>query len=109
MNLTEGEKAMINRRRMQMTQADVAALHGVPQSKVSEWENGKGMPPMAMRRNPLPLTELEELRLLRKHIGLTIEEVADKLGVSHVTVIAMEKGRRDPEPLVRLINDTMAR
>lgn len=105
--LTVGEIAQVNRRRMGKTQQEIAALHEVPQSTVSDWENGKAVVPPALLINPFPLTELEELRILRKQAGLTIQGAAEQLGLSHVTVIGMEKGTVNGEPLQRLIRKIM--
>ncbi len=105
--LTVGEIAQINRRRLGKTQQEMAELHDVPQSTISDWENGKAVVPPALLVDPFPLMELEELRLLRRRAGLTINEAAARLGLSHVTVIGMEKGTVDGTPLRRLIKEIL--
>lgn len=99
---TVGERAYLARRRRKVPAAEWARLHGMPVKTYRAMELGR-IPVTAV----VPLvgaaevTALEAAHLLRRRSGLSLREVASGVGVSHVTLLAMESGAADPARLYR--------
>ena len=111
------------RKRLSLTQADLAALVGVSTAAVTSWETGKTTPARKAReaiaelrrtrrgpadrraaQRPGPgatgqrTTRLtpSDIRAIRKQAGLSQKEMADRLGVSPNAVSNWETGRSVP-------------
>ncbi len=52
---------------------------------------------IARKRERVELPAPSECRALRKALGLTLQEVAELVGCSHVAVVHWEKGERTPQ------------
>lgn len=91
-DLTPGEKLLINRRRVGMSQSDAAAKHGVPWGVYGRWERdqetSRRVPRVAVGR--LKLHEQCMVARLRK--GYSQRDLAKRLKLSTFWVRRMERG-----------------
>lgn len=99
-DITDSEKLLLARRRVGVTQATAAKNYGIPVFQLSAYEQGALDAPEAVLNKAgakgIKPTDYEKCYLARKREGLTIEQMAARLSVSHVTVINMESGRWNP-------------
>lgn len=88
--LTEGERLLIERRRLGENQSQAAKRHGVRFDTYSWWERD-------LRSGDRPHVKIGKLSrgetcfILRRRLGLTRKQVADKVGVSGFWITQMEK------------------
>lgn len=89
-----------------MSQADFAARYGVSHDTLSKVEKGRKAPSYDItvrgRINPTPE---EMIVIFRRRLGLSQGELAEKLGVSKMTVIARENGRGDVEYVLSVLQE----
>lgn len=89
-DLTRAEKLRLVRKRNKWTQPFAAKEFGAPLSRYRAWEKGKGNPP----ENAVgKLTPGEECWILRRRAGLTVRELAAKVGVCPYWIYLMEANR----------------
>ncbi|RLG05747.1 MAG: transcriptional regulator [Thaumarchaeota archaeon] len=104
---TLGDHLRKKRLELGLLQKDVAKILGVSQDTIYNWENNRTSP--SLRSIPkiieflgyIPydiqgLSPGEELRLLRRILGLSQEKLAKKLGIDPSTLWRWEKGKRKP-------------
>jgi transcriptional regulator with XRE-family HTH domain len=104
---TLGDHLRKKRLDLGLLQKDVAKILGVSQGTIYNWENNRTSP--SLRAIPKIIEFLgyipydiqektpgEELRLLRRTLGLSQEKLATKLGVDPSTLWRWEKGKRTP-------------
>lgn len=88
---TRPERLLINRRRLGLTQAEAARMHGVPVSRYNKWEKGHledGCPDQQVG----VLRPHEACLLARRRSGLTQERVSQDMDVCRWWVNNMERG-----------------
>jgi len=109
---TLGDHLRKKRLELGLLQKDVAKILGVSQDTIYNWENNRTSP--SLRSIPkiieflgyIPydiqgLSPGEELRLLRKCLGLSQEKLAKGLGIDPSTLWRWEKGKRkSPEQIL---------
>ena len=81
-DLTPAERLETSRRRGDETQEQAASTYGVTLYRYIQWERGAsddGIPSPALK----VLHDYEEIRILRRRMGLTLRAMAAKLSVSH--------------------------
>ena len=99
MHLTDAETLFIQRRRLDVNQAERATALQIPEWLYVEYEQDKRDVPdhlAAMFGFNDSLTELEKCLLYRKRNGWTQQEVADDIDCSRLWVIKMENGTANP-------------
>ena len=95
-----------------LQQKEVAKILGVTKDTICNWEKNRTSP--SLRSIPkiikflgyIPydihgLTPGEEIRLLRKCLGLSQEKLAKELGIDPSTLWRWEKGKRKPPKFVQ--------
>lgn len=92
MPLRENEKFYINRKRLGITQEEMADQLGTQTIQISLWERGLSPNPVPACASVDPLKPHERCVLLRKRAELTVNQLAKHIKVSRITVIKMEKG-----------------
>lgn len=95
LRLTKGERLTVLRRRSGKTQAQAAkvadlTLNAYRERELNEDPDGR----------PLRLTPAEYCFVRRRRAGLTLDELAPKVGVSKWWICQMEKGRAPADRLV---------
>ncbi len=103
MQITDGEKLYIYRKRRALTQGEFATS-GVAKNQfhVSMMERDLRDAPHKLEQVELVLTQGEKAKILRRRSGDTVMDTAKKLKKSHVYVLGMENGVYDPAPLLSL-------
>lgn len=111
------ERFVIARTARGLTQAGAAKLVGVEQASVSRWETGKSMPPIGSFRRIADLLGvpfawlighqdegpmLNRIADLRTALGMTQQELAEKIGTDKSMVGRLEKGQRNLSPKWRV-------
>lgn len=104
LNLSEGEQALIYRRRMRMSQKDMAALVGVKRRRYSEIE-GKGSKVMAFAMAVEPLEPHEKCLVWRRRSGWTQQACADLMGITRYWYNLMENGKAGTTKLEAFWNE----
>jgi DNA-binding XRE family transcriptional regulator len=101
LNLTEGETLSLFRERKGLTQKDFAKNYlKVSQSTLSLWERDHVKIPINQDTLPkITPTRGEWCRVLRRRLRLTLRNAAYGIGVSHVTIVRMEREKLDPARL----------
>lgn len=101
--LTTGERLFIERKRLGMSQANMAACHGVPHGVYGRWERDQ------KANRPAPVVKVgrlkkhEQCMLERVRIGWSQAEVAKKLGLCVYWVGRMERGEINCDRLAALL------
>jgi hypothetical protein len=99
-NLTPGERFLIQRRRRGQTRAQAAQMWGVKAHRIRDWEFGLGpMPPPRVELLPTHLSPNEICYILRLRSGLRPAELAQVLGVTAHTVLSWERGEGSAQRL----------
>lgn len=93
--LTAGEALMLIRRRKGLTQTQFGKKFGLGQVSISSYETGlraihRVIPPKWFTLDPKELTKGENLRMLRYRMGLSVNEMAEKMRISRVTYFKRE-------------------
>lgn len=89
--LTPAERLWLWRRQKGFAQTAAASQLKYGRTSYARMEQGRALV-KALRWLPLrPMTTRVRLRLARRRSGLTMAEVARRLGVSHVTAYKMER------------------
>ncbi len=96
--MTTGERLLIWRRRLRISQMGGARVHGVSTTLYSRWERDivKG-PRVKLEGGLMPH---ERALLYRRRLGWSQDLVAANLGVCKHTLRQMEMGRADPTALL---------
>ncbi|MCD6422001.1 helix-turn-helix transcriptional regulator [bacterium] len=116
---TLGDHLRKKRLDLGLLQKDVAKILGVSKDTVCNWENNRTSP--SLRSIPkiieflgyIPydiqgLSPGEELRLLRRALGLSQERLAKELGIDPSTLWRWEKGKRGtPEQILVAIRNRL--
>ena len=94
MILTNGEKLYLYKKRHNGTLNGIAVNYCVGYGMAHLWMTDKRKMPNSLYKKVAPIkpTDCEELVLKRRRAGLKMKEVADMLGICHITVINIEKG-----------------
>lgn len=96
-HLTRGEKLYLQRKRFRQNSADSAARHDVSVEQYRRWEIDAETGPDVF----LGGIELREhYAIMRRRMGLTLQDLADRMGCSINTVSRAESGNG---PLTRVI------
>lgn len=102
--LTKGERLFLIRKRRGVSQAEFARRYGVSHDTLSKVEKGRKAPSYNItvrgRINPTPG---ELIVALRRRLNMSQGELAERLGVSKMTVIARENGRGDVEEVLKYL------
>ncbi len=96
MHLSEAERIYIHRRRLQLTQAQMAAKLGLAHHHYSAYENGLESPPKKIVPKKSSPTDLEECVIARRRENLTQVDMAALLDCSRLWVNKMESGNANP-------------
>jgi transcriptional regulator with XRE-family HTH domain len=90
---TMGERVWVWRRRQELTLVEAAQRLGVGRGHLVDWEADRSVPPPSVCRRvaSLTLTSTEVLRLLRRRSGLGSRGAAMAYGVSHVSLLRLER------------------
>ena len=91
--LSWGEKLWIWRRRQHLTLVEAGHRLAVSRGNLVDWESDRTEPPGDIRRRVGPIipTPSEELRVLRKRSGLGSRGAAEAYGISHVSLLRLER------------------
>src|SRR3954462_13319737 len=101
MNLTPGERFLIQRWRRHRNRRQAAKEWGVTPRRIREWELDRGhIPPPRVDLLPDRLSPTEVCCIARRRSGLTPAEIGLTLGVTGKTVLNWERGKGDSEPLI---------
>jgi transcriptional regulator with XRE-family HTH domain len=104
--LTKGERLFLVRRRRGVSQAEFARHYGVSHDTLSKVEKGRKAPSYDItvrgRINPTPP---ELVVVLRRRLGLSQAELAEKLGVSKQTILMREQGVGDVEYVLSVLQE----
>ena len=84
---TSGEKFKAKRRRDKLSQEELAKKIKVDRNTIKFWEDDGPVIPYVN----IKLTEGELYFILRERLGLPLKKAADLMGISHVTLIKLEK------------------
>jgi len=87
--LTKGEKFKAQRRRDGLTHKECAEKLGLPTQTIKYWEDNTPSTP----RVEISLNEGELYYVLRERLELSLKEAAKLAGISHITLIKLEKGK----------------
>jgi len=102
--LSEGERALIYRRRMGFSQKQMAALSGVKRRRYSEMEvNGSNT--LAVVASVEPLKPHELCLLWRRRSGWTQQACADLMGITRYWYNLMENGKVPSDKLEAFWNE----
>lgn len=103
---TFGEYLFAGRIRAGLSQAELAAIVGVSQAAVGQWERDEFMPRGRHLNNLIDILDLDykqapdalaqQIRATRARVNLTQDELATKLGVSQQSVAKWELGTAAP-------------
>ena len=96
LELSEGERSLIYRRRMGFSQKQMAALAGVKRRRYSEMET-EGTAKCNISVDPL--TEAEKCLIWRRRSGWTQQACADLMGITRYWYNLMENGKAPSGPL----------
>ena len=108
LNITQGERIMLGRRRANVSQQDFARRRKVSQSLVSRWESGELEPPAKvgkMYKGLGRLTKVESSIVMRKRMGKTVLDIAQALCVSRYQATKMAKGEVESTEYFKYITD----
>lgn len=97
MQLSNGEKFLIHRRRQGLNQEQIAKQYDVHRMTIHYWEKGIADAPKIILNSPLK--GYEKCFLTRRRKGMTITGLAKAMGRSHVTIIKMEAGEWSCTPI----------
>jgi transcriptional regulator with XRE-family HTH domain len=92
LELSQGERSLIYRRRMGFSQKQMAAISGVKRRKYSEMEI-QGNNSLAIVAAVDPLTKAEECLIMRRRSGCTQQYCADSMGITRYWYNLMENGK----------------
>ncbi len=101
LELTEGERFLISRRRKNISQSDAAAELGITASTYISYEKAHAR--KFRHAPPVPAPEVGELALherivvLRTRLGWTLMRAAEEVGTSRATYAHIEAGGRTTE------------
>ena len=99
--MNNAERFIIHRRRKFWTQADAAEHYDVRRETIIRWEAGT-TPAPDVELDGRTITQAEHAFLTRRRNGLTVQAVADRLGISRVTYRRIEAGQRDAKEVLAL-------
>lgn len=97
--LEDWEYTALQRKRMGMSQLQMAERLGCSQAFVSMIETGQAY--QKIQPHTVLLEPHEFCWIMRRRQGLTLKDLGDTLGVSRVTLIKWEKGISDCERLIK--------
>ena len=106
LNITDGERVMLGRRREGRSQEALANDLDLSQSLVSRWEAGKKPVPKRIRKryNALGrLTRGEQCLIMRRRLSISIRDAAQQFGISHFHLIRIEADERQSDAYFRFI------
>lgn len=96
MYLSKGERLWIWGRRLGKSREDLATIYDVEPAQITQWfrftEDDAGIPEVALKE---PIHGWEMMAVARRRMGVTIDDLAEQQGISHVTLIRREKGDGD--------------
>lgn len=98
LTLTNGERLTLIRRRKSYRQCEMAEELGVSLYRYYNWELDRCDPPS--RRLVPNVKDYELCWVLRRRAGLTREELTTECGLDRWAITQMERGDRDPDPLI---------
>jgi len=105
--LTPGERLRILRRREGKTQAQAAKAMDMPLSTYKAAEAGEDTPTWEIAVGEVGrLTDAEFCYISRRRKGLTLDDLAEQVGLSKWTICLMERGRA---PIATLLDYWMTR
>lgn len=103
LELTTQERLIIWRRRLNCHQIVIEKMH----PNWGKWERGEIPIPLSILISipNMDLTKGEECHILRRRKGITIKDAASHIGISHITLIRMERDEVvSEEPYLRYLN-----
>ena len=81
---------------MNKSREDLATIYDVDPSQITQWfrftEDDAEIPEVALTE---PIHGWEMMAVARRRMGVTIDDLAEQQGISHVTLIRREKGSGD--------------
>lgn len=99
--LKKGELLYILRRRRGLNQAAFAKRYGITHDVLSEIEKGRrAVPPNLRPGGRIAPTKGERVTALRRRLGLSIPDLAHLFDISHITLIARERGEGDASEIL---------
>lgn len=99
-DLSPGERFLLERRRLREGQGEAAARHGVSRWRYRRWELG---------REDGPAVELGKLEpheacfVIRTRSGVSVQDLAEAMGISRWWLIQMEYGDKPADRLVEVM------
>ena len=96
--LTQNEKLIIIRRRLKLTQAEMAAEHKISLYEYRRWESGETENPISFSIELL--SDFESCFIMRRRSGMTVSEIATKIDVCRFWFGQMERGEAPSDRLV---------
>lgn len=104
--LTPGERLYLVRRRRGISQVDFAARYGVSHDTLSKVEKGELKPEHKITvYGRIAPTKGELITILRRRLGMTLDELAEKLEMSKITLMARERGKGDVDYVIAVLTD----
>jgi transcriptional regulator with XRE-family HTH domain len=101
--LTTGERLTLYREQKRTTQKQLANLLDVSQATLSMWERDYSLFPLLKDIPVFTPSRGELCRVLRRRLKLTLRDIGQGMGLSHVTIVRMEQGKKRAEILWRYL------
>ena len=95
---TKGEKFKAQRRREGLTQEKCAEKLGIKRTIIKYWEEGVPATPDVQ----IKLTKGELYFIIRERLGLKLKRAAFLMGISHITLIKLEKAKKDNHKILNI-------
>jgi len=103
-SLTSGELLLVARKRIGLSQSEMASFHGTTRTKYGKMERDQ-MEPNGVKLPTIgSLATHEEAMILRRRAGHTQKEIAGEIGLSRHWVSKMETGQAPCERLLGGMN-----
>ena len=100
--MTKGQKLLLERRRQELTQANMALVYGVPHGVYGRWERDLPTPGhKAPNIRLVALQKHEQCLVARLQRGWTQQQLSEASGYCKHWISLMERGVVHPTPLVQ--------
>ena len=104
-DLTPGERFWLWRRRTGTHSYDASVIYGVSTKLITAWERDRRTDVPEVNLPGGELTCGEQATILRRRAKVSIKSAAVQLGVSHVSLIRMERDEIDATKAMEFWND----
>lgn len=100
LTLNAGERLLLLRRRLDVSQVERAKKHGVTLYRYRGWEDGREPPPTRIVPRFGTLHDYEACYVLRRRHGIALQVLAARLGMTPNWLCEIEHGRQPAKKLV---------